>query len=209
MKKILSKIIRILKTPRDRLYCIMHGVKWDPTWSFRGLPCFRIRGNGAKIVIGRNFSVCSDLTHNFYGIIQRAALWAAGENAKIIIGENVGMSGCTIAASKLITIGDDTIIGSGSIIADSDAHPILPSLRRSGAAPISSPISIGNNVFIGARVIVLKGVKIGDGSVVGAGSVIAKDVPPYSVVAGNPARLIKKLSNEDFQKRGLSRETII
>ncbi len=53
------------------------------------------------------------------------------------------------------------------------------------------PVEIGNDVWIGSRVIILPGLKIGEGSIIGAGSVVTKDVMPYSIVAGNPAKLIK------------------
>ena len=54
-----------------------------------------------------------------------------------------------------------------------------------------APVEIGNDVWIGSRVIILPGLKIGEGSIIGAGSVVTKDVMPYSIVAGNPAKLIK------------------
>ena len=58
------------------------------------------------------------------------------------------------------------------------------------------PCCYWNDVFIGTRAIILKGVTIGAGAIVGAGAVVAKDVPPYSVVVGNPARIIKELRTE-------------
>lgn len=67
--------------------------------------------------------------------------------------------------------------------------------RRSGAAGIAKPIKIGDDVFIGARAIILKGVEIGKCSIVGARSVVTKSVPPYCVVAGNPAKVIRELEH--------------
>lgn len=90
-------------------------------------------------------------------------------------------------------IGNNVLIGSGCVICDSDAHPIHPSERQNHELTKSSPIIIGNDVFIGARSIILKGVTIGEGAVIGAGSVVTKDVPSMCVYAGNPAILIKKM----------------
>lgn len=61
---------------------------------------------------------------------------------------------------------------------------------REGGGGKSCPICIGDNVFIGARAIILKGVTIGEGSVIGAGAVVAKDIPPFSIAVGNPVRVI-------------------
>ncbi|MGZ4106010.1 MAG: DapH/DapD/GlmU-related protein, partial [Tumebacillaceae bacterium] len=72
---------------------------------------------------------------------------------------------------------------------DTDFH------RISANAVNTKKITIGNNVWIGCRVMILKGVTIGDGAVIAAGSVITKDVPPYTVVGGNPARVLKENVN--------------
>ena len=113
-----------------------------------------------------------------------------GHGARVEIGDNVGISGCTISAGKSIIIGNNVLIGSGAVITDGDAHPIDPIERRNGGRGERKPVVIGDDVFIGARAIILKGVTVGVGSVIGAGAVVAKDVPPYSVAVGNPARVV-------------------
>jgi acetyltransferase-like isoleucine patch superfamily enzyme len=70
---------------------------------------------------------------------------------------------------------------------------LLPENRNDDSKIVCKPIVIEDDVFIGARVIVTKGVLIGRGAVVGAGAVVTKDVPPFSVVAGNPAKVIRYL----------------
>lgn len=95
---------------------------------------------------------------------------------------------CDISSIK---IGKNTLIGSNVTILDSDFHSIAPESRKVNGMQKFAPIVIGENVFIGDRVIILKGVKIGNDSVVAAGSIVIKDVPERSVVAGNPARIVK------------------
>ncbi len=82
------------------------------------------------------------------------------------------------------------MIGAGALILDSDAHPLDPEQRRKGGPARTAPITIEDDAFIGARAIVLKGVRIGQGAVVAAGAVVAKDVAPRTIVGGNPARPI-------------------
>jgi acetyltransferase-like isoleucine patch superfamily enzyme len=117
-------------------------------------------------------------------------------NARIELGRGLGLSGCTISARELITIGDETLVGSGAIIADNDAHSLDPDRRHEECEIPSAPIRIGPRVFIGARAIILKGVKIGEGAVIGAASVVTNDVPEFSIVAGNPARVIGSTKKE-------------
>ncbi len=91
---------------------------------------------------------------------------------------------------KFISIGNEVLIGSGALIIDNDAHPINPTFRRDNSKTLVSPIIIEDNVFIGARSIILKGVKIGKCAVIGAGAIVTRAVPEYAIVAGNPAVVI-------------------
>jgi acetyltransferase-like isoleucine patch superfamily enzyme len=106
------------------------------------------------------------------------------QDATIVIGNDVLLNGCLIAAVKRVEIGDSTIIGPKTCIVDTDGHGI-------DDAPIKvAPIKIGRHVWICEEVIILKGVTIGDNSIIGAGSVVTKDVEANTIVAGNPAKKI-------------------
>lgn len=86
------------------------------------------------------------------------------------------------------------MIGSGCLITTTDSHPIHWEARRLNTEPpASAPVIIEDDVFIGARSIVLKGVTIGQGAVIGAGSVVTKSIPPRVIAAGNPAKVIKTI----------------
>ncbi len=175
---------------RDILFCHWKGVTWYSDWRFYGLPFISIAGRGSSIVIGRRFIACSDLTHNSLGVFQPVILKTVRHGAKITMGDDVGISGSTLSAATAITIGNHVLVGSGCLINDTDSHPVDPEARRRGECAISKPIVIEDDVFVGARAIILKGVTIGKGSVVGAGAVVAKSVPPYSIVVGNPAKVV-------------------
>lgn len=101
------------------------------------------------------------------------------------------MSGCTICAAQRVTIGDGCLLGADVFIADTDFHPVEPEDRRRRTDGVRmAPVEIGDNVFIGARAMVLKGVRIGDNAVVGAGSVVTTDVPANAIAAGVPAHVV-------------------
>ena len=176
--------------PLDWYWCVSQGVCWHKGWRLHGRPIFRRRGRGAKIIIGKGFSAHSVSGGNAIGVFQPAIISAWGENALVVLGEDVGVSGSSITAEQHIEIGDRVMIGAGSLILDSDAHPLDPVSRRKHARAKTAPIIIGDDVFIGARAIILKGVKIGRGAVVAAGSVVTKDVAAGLIVGGNPARQI-------------------
>lgn len=112
---------------------------------------------------------------------------SVGNGAEVVIGDNVFINtGVVIAAKKKIHIGNRTIIGDQAIIYDTDWHGI------DGKEVHSKPVEIGNHVWIGARAMILKGVKIGDNSIIAAGSVVPKNVDAGVIVAGNPAKFIRK-----------------
>lgn len=113
-----------------------------------------------------------------------------------------------IVCANRVEIGNYCIFGRDVYISDTNEHPVDPEERLKATIRFwknrtveryhfveNSPVIIGNNVWIGERSIILKGVKIGDNSVVAAGSVVTKDVPKNTVVGGNPARIIKSLEN--------------
>lgn len=108
----------------------------------------------------------------------------------ITVGEGVFFNGgCRLQDQGGITIGDRTLVGHNVVMATLD-HDLDPS-KRGVLHPAS--ISIGNDVWIGASATITKGVTIGDGAVVAAGAVVTRDVPPRTVVAGVPAKVIREL----------------
>ena len=189
-KKYILKLLYVPYMPRDIIFSFINGLKWHSDWRFWGLPFISKTGRGGSISIGRKFIACSNIKHNSLGVFQRVIIKTVSHGARIVIGDNVGVSGCTISAAKSITIGNHVLIGAGCLITDSDSHPVDPDERRFGGRIICKPIVIEDDVFIGARAIILKGITIGRGSVVGAGSVVTKSVSPYSIVAGNPAKVV-------------------
>ena len=189
-KQYVKRMLEVSQWPRNLLFCVFHGLKFDTTWRFYGLPFIRKGGRGSKISIGRHFTAVSSNAHNSFGIIQKVVIRTVEHGASITIGNNVGISGCTISSGRSIIIGDNVLIGSGALISDGDAHALDPEDRRAGHGGNRAPVVIEEDVFIGARAIILKGVNIGKGAVIGAGAVVAKNIPPYSVVVGNPAKII-------------------
>lgn len=111
--------------------------------------------------------------------------------------------GSVIRAVNRVEIGDMTSISTGVVISDNNSHPVNPldraimqktppgSPMRSWAHSDNAPIIIGVNCWIGENSRICKGVKIGDGAIVAANAVVTKDVPPNSIVAGNPAKIVK------------------
>jgi maltose O-acetyltransferase len=116
----------------------------------------------------------------------------AGRDGILEIGEGTFINyGCSIAASQLVRIGPNCSIGTYVIMMDNDFHRLEP--ERRNERPESLPIILEENVWLGARVIVLRGVTIGAGSAIGAGSVVTRDIPPRSLAVGVPAKVIRTL----------------
>lgn len=109
------------------------------------------------------------------------------ENAVLQVGNGYINSNSKIYCFKEITIGDGAAISEEVVIRDSDNHELLY-----GGYEMTKPINIGNHVWIGFRAVILKGVTIGDGAVIAANALVNRDVPPNCLVAGVPAKIIKR-----------------
>lgn len=121
---------------------------------------------------------------------------AALPNATLSIGDSTSInSGTSICAQRSVRIGRSCGIGNYCLIMDTDFHEVGDHTQT--RVPEAAPVTIGDNVWLAARTIVMKGVTIGDGAVVSAGSVVATNVPPYTVVGGVPARIIRRLTPDE------------
>jgi acetyltransferase-like isoleucine patch superfamily enzyme len=113
------------------------------------------------------------------------------------VGEHTVLShDCSFAVGRRIAIGKHCLVANGVWMADMNGHPTDPADRLAGLpAPAEKvlPITVGDNVWIGSRCLILPGTTIGEGSVVAAMSVVRGEVPPYTLVAGNPARAVCSL----------------
>ncbi len=120
-------------------------------------------------------------------------LLATNDAARIVIGASAYLNRHSfIDASELVEIGDEAMIGPRCYIADHD-HT-FNATDAAGALPLrSAPTRIGARCWLGAHVVVLKGVTIGEGAVIGAGSVVTKSIPAKTVAVGSPARVIRML----------------
>ena len=176
-------------------------VKYGKGLLLKGAPVI-FNKKGAELTIGNNVTIKSSFLSNLVGLYSKTIIVTRAPGAYIRIGDNVGMSGVTIYARKGIEIGENTAIGGNTKILDNDFHPIEAETRNkllmdknggdSDLIP-AKPIKIGKNCFIGCNAIILKGTELGDGCVVGAGAVVSGKFEANSVIAGNPARVIKKV----------------
>lgn len=103
---------------------------------------------------------------------------------------------CSFLDTSPISIGHSVLMGPGCVLACA-GHPMNPEQRRSGAYETSAPITLEDNVWLGANVTVCGGVTIGQDSVIGAGSVVTHDVPPGQLAAGVPCRVLRPLTEHD------------
>ena len=101
----------------------------------------------------------------------------------------------TLVDDGYIDIGDNVMFAPNVTVITA-THPVLPALREKGLQ-FNVDVKICNNVWIGAGVIIMPGITVGENSVVGAGSVVTKDVPPNTVVVGNPARVLREIGERD------------
>lgn len=184
----------MFKSNYFKLVMKLNKVKFGKNLNLYGVPVIFKKGD-SELNIGENCTIKSSFLSNLVGLSQRTIIVTRTEEAKINIGNNVGISGATIYARKAITIGDNTLIGANVKILDNDFHPIEINARNLDIKEKigTREVVIGKDCFIGCNSLILKGSKIGDGSVIGAGSIVAGVFPGNCVIAGNPARVIKEL----------------
>ena len=180
----------------------MTQVEYGKKLILKGVPII-FNTKGATLKIGQNVTIKSNFLSNLVGLYSKTIIITRTPEAKLMIGNNVGISGATIYARKGIYIGDNTAIGGNCKILDNDFHPIdmeeriqLLANKHGGEASEKIPakeIYIVNNCFLGCNSIVLKGTILGDNCVVGAGAVVSGEFEDNCVIVGNPAKVIRKL----------------
>lgn len=187
-----------------KLVMKMTKVEYGKNLLLKGVPIIFNKG-GARLKIGENVTIKSSFLSNLVGLYSRTIIVTRAPGSVIEIGDNVGISGATIYARKKITIGENTCIGGNCKILDNDFHPIdmedrirlLNDVHGGDSNLIPTrEIHIGKNCFLGCNSIILKGTVLGDGCVVGAGAVVSGKFEDNCVIAGNPAKVIKRLGSK-------------
>lgn len=142
-------------------------------------PGYLFLGRGAEVHVGNNV------------LLERKVRFSVADNARIFIGDDTYVSDYThLLAVKEIRIGKGCSISWNVLFMDTSSHP----LGVSGEVPTTriGPIIVQDHVWIGCRAVILKGVTIGEGAIIANNAIVTKDVPPRTMVAGNPARVIRE-----------------
>lgn len=149
--------------------------------------------NRGRIDISHDVVINSSKNSNALGYSCTA--FEVGTGASLLIHNNVGISNATIRCENKVEIEENTLIGGGVTLIDSNCHSLDWNIRQNKPYDDieTKPILIKKSAFIGAESIILKGVTVGEKAVIGAGSVVTCDIPEGELWAGNPARFIRKL----------------
>ena len=191
--KIWNEIGRWFAYPSVRLLFALNGIKWGKRWRIYGIPIIQ-KHRRSWMSFGPGLRLRSSTRSNPLAPNHPVVLTTWGENSRLDVGADFAMTGGTICAAASITIGDNVAVGANSIIVDTDFHSMDPQVRlKKPIVARTAPVVIEDDVFIGMKCMILKGVKLGRGCVIGAGSIVTRDVPPRVIVAGNPAREIRQL----------------
>jgi len=188
-----SKIEQMLNEKKIQR-CLSQVVIGKTSRVFEQARVYNLSKDKNRIRIGENTHIRAELHLFAYG-------------GEIIIGDNCYLGdGTRIWSGEKVSIGNDVLISHNVNIVDSNSHELDHHERSEGfrnlilnghptekGSILTAPITIENHVWISFNVCVLKGVTIGEGAIVAAGSVVTKDVLPFTIVAGNPARIVKYL----------------
>ena len=188
--------LKLVKKTINELYNRLVFVIRKPQYSKRSKINGKIYmvGKPGAIEFGEGVRINSSLESNPIGGSSRTIIFAK-DGASIHIGNNVGMSNCTLFSACKIEVGNNVLIGGNTKIYDTDFHSVEYDQRMEipDTNVRTDPVKIEDGVFIGAHCIILKGVHIGAKSVVAAGSIVTKNIPSGEQWGGVPAKFIKKL----------------
>lgn len=180
-RRLLMRCFRKLRVRTDMAGC-PKAIQWTEI-AGRGVVRF-----GSRVRIGWKPSPMLRTTEGYFEARTRESVIDIGDCC-------IFNNGATIIAVKSVSIGSRFVCGVGFKCYDSDFHGMSVNDRNNPSAIAVAPVVIGEDCWCGDNVLVLKGVELGRGCVVGAGSVVTKSFPDHSLIAGNPARLVRLIGN--------------
>lgn len=157
----------------------------------------RVHGNTCNILNNGSIELGNSVSVNSFpdGEPYKVCLYAYFPTSRITVGNSCNLNGTVIYCRKSVTIGDYCMFGPGVVILDNNSHNTsIDALERRTGEIKEAPVVLEDNVWVGMRSIIMKGVRIGRNSIITPNSVVVRDVEPNSVYGGNPAALIKTLS---------------
>ena len=197
-----SKICSSLYIGWNKIYFFLNNIKYGKNFRVFNHLYLKIHV-GALVQIGNNCTIMSGAGVNPLSRNIKTCIYV-GKKATLKLGNDVGISSSTLWVKESVSIGNSVAIGADCIIMDTDAHNLDWKIRCSEetneygesvdmVTAASAPIVIEDNVLVGARCIILKGVTIGARSIIGSGSIVTKDIPSDCIAAGNPCKVIKSI----------------
>lgn len=197
-----SKICSSLYIGWNKIYFFLNNIKCGKNFRVFNHLYLKIHV-GALVQIGNNCTIMSGAGLNPLSRNIKTCIYV-GKKATLKLGNDVGISSSTLWVKESVSIGNSVAIGADCIIMDTDAHNLDWKIRCSEetneygesvdmVTAASAPIVIEDNVLVGARCIILKGVTIGARSIIGSGSIVTKDIPSDCIAAGNPCKVIKSI----------------
>lgn len=197
-----SKICSSLYIGWNKIYFFLNNIKYGKNFRVFNHLYLKIHV-GALVQIGNNCTIMSGAGLNPLSRNIKTCIYV-GKKATLKLGNDVGISSSTLWVKESVSIGNSVAIGADFIIMDTDAHNLDWKIRCSEetneygesvdmVTAASAPIVIEDNVLVGARCIILKGVTIGARSIIGSGSIVTKDIPSDCIAAGNPCKVIKSI----------------
>lgn len=197
-----SKICSSLYIGWNKIYFFLNNIKYGKNFRVFNHLYLKIHV-GALVQIGNNCTIMSGAGLNPLSRNIKTCIYV-GKKATLKLGNDVGISSSTLWVKESVSIGNSVAIGADCIIMDTDAHNLDWKIRCSEetneygesvdmVTAASAPIVIEDNVLVGARCIILKGVTIGARSIIGSGSIVTKDIPSDCIAAVNPCKVIKSI----------------